>query len=168
MTDLARLVGDGAVSQSPADRLAYSRDLWPRALLRLRAGHPSETPPVAIVWPSDVAALQRLARFADKRGVPLVPFGAGSGVCGGIRPAPDAVVVDLKRLDRIRRLDPEGLTIDVECGILGQHLEDRLQRAGLTLGHFPSSIYCSTLGGWLAARSAGQCSSRYGKIEDMV
>ncbi|MCA9542384.1 MAG: FAD-binding oxidoreductase, partial [Myxococcales bacterium] len=37
-----------------------------------------------------------------------------------------------------------------------------------TLGHFPSSILCSTVGGWVAARSAGQCSTRYGKIEDMV
>src|SRR5207249_4489729 len=53
-------------------------------------------------------------------------------------------------------------------GILGEHLEHELGRRGYTLGHFPSSIMCSTLGGWLAARSAGQCSSRYGKIEDMV
>jgi alkyldihydroxyacetonephosphate synthase len=98
----------------------------------------------------------------------LVPFGAGSGVCGGIRPSPESIVVDLKRLDRIRALDREGLMVEAEGGIIGQHLEDRLGRAGLTLGHFPSSIYCSSLGGWLAGRSAGQCSSRYGKIEDMV
>jgi alkyldihydroxyacetonephosphate synthase len=50
----------------------------------------------------------------------------------------------------------------------GQQLEDELNRHGFTLGHFPSSIMCSTVGGWLAARSAGQFSSRYGKIEDMV
>ena len=56
----------------------------------------------------------------------------------------------------------------VDAGINGQLLEDRLNAHGLTLGHFPSSIMCSTLGGWLACRSAGQFSSRYGKIEDMV
>lgn len=166
--DLARIVGADAVSSTPADRLAYSRDMWPRALLRLRAGHPSETPPQAIVWPKSVAQLQAIARFGAKRGLPLVPFGAGSGVCGGIRPSREAIVVDLKRLDRIRDLDREGLVIDAECGLIGQHLEDRLNRAGLTLGHFPSSIYCSSLGGWLAGRSAGQLSSKYGKIEDMV
>lgn len=166
--DLARIVGEGSVSSTPADKLAYSRDMWPRALLRLRAGHPSETPPQAVVWPGTVAEVQAIARFASQRGLPLVPFGAGSGVCGGIRPSHDTIVVDLKRLDRIRRLDPEALVIEAECGLIGQHLEDRLGRAGLTLGHFPSSIYCSSLGGWLAGRSAGQCSSRYGKIEDMV
>ncbi|MCA9514131.1 MAG: FAD-binding oxidoreductase, partial [Myxococcales bacterium] len=63
---------------------------------------------------------------------------------------------------------PVSLTVSAEAGINGQHIEDHLNAAGLTLGHFPSSIMCSTLGGWLAARSAGQFSSRYGKIEDMV
>lgn len=51
---------------------------------------------------------------------------------------------------------------------MGLHLEKELERNGFTLGHFPSSILCASLGGYLAARSAGQKSSRYGKIEDMV
>ncbi|MBI4614581.1 MAG: FAD-binding oxidoreductase, partial [Planctomycetes bacterium] len=55
-----------------------------------------------------------------------------------------------------------------QAGILGETLERRLDAQGVTLGHFPSSIYCSTLGGWLAARSAGQLSTYYGKIEDRV
>src|SRR6185312_9009303 len=59
-------------------------------------------------------------------------------------------------------------TATVEAGILGEHLEHELNRRDFTLGHFPSSIMCSTFGGWLAARSAGQLSTRYGKIEDMV
>src|SRR2546428_3387670 len=51
---------------------------------------------------------------------------------------------------------------------MGGPIEEGLERRGFTLGHFPSSILCSTVGGWVAARSAGQCSGRYGKIEDMV
>ena len=51
---------------------------------------------------------------------------------------------------------------------MGERFERTLNTHGLSLGHFPSSILCSTVGGWLAGRSAGQCSSRYGKIEDMV
>src|SRR5207248_8206003 len=47
-------------------------------------------------------------------------------------------------------------------------LEEDLQRKGWTIGHFPSSILCSTVGGWIAARGAGQCSGLYGKIEDMI
>ena len=59
-------------------------------------------------------------------------------------------------------------TLDVEAGHMGLPLEEDLNRRGFTLGHFPSSILCSTVGGWVAARSAGQCSGKYGKIEDMV
>ena len=109
-----------------------------------------------------------LVRWAKARGVPLVPFGAGSGVCAGILPQQDIVVVDLKRLGRIRALDAGAPCVDVEAGHMGVPLERALGEAGFTLGHFPSSILCSTVGGWLAARSAGQCSGAYGKIEDMV
>ena len=58
--------------------------------------------------------------------------------------------------------------VEVDAGVLGIDLEQHLERQGLTVGHFPSSILCSTIGGWVAARGAGQCSSRYGKIEDML
>jgi alkyldihydroxyacetonephosphate synthase len=107
-------------------------------------------------------------RFAAERGVPIVPYGAGSGVCGGVLPTPETIVVDMKRMRRFLDVNGDLLTARVEAGIIGQHLEDGLAARGFTLGHFPSSIYCSTLGGWIAARSAGQCSGRYGKIEDMV
>jgi alkyldihydroxyacetonephosphate synthase len=78
------------------------------------------------------------------------------------------IALDLKRLARLRYCDDVELLCTAEAGFLGQSLEDELNRRGMTLGHFPSSIYCSTLGGWIATRSAGQMSSLYGKIEDMV
>jgi alkyldihydroxyacetonephosphate synthase len=85
-----------------------------------------------------------------------------------VLPREDAVVVDLKRMDRWRALDEAAPTLDVEAGHMGLPLEEGLGRRGFTLGHFPSSILCSTVGGWIAARSAGQASGYYGKIEDMV
>ena len=65
-------------------------------------------------------------------------------------------------------LDQDAGAATFEAGIIGEHLEHELNRRGWTMGHFPSSIMCSTFGGWLAARSAGQLSTKYGKIEDMV
>ena len=55
---------------------------------------------------------------------------------------------------------------DVEAGLSGERFERELERRGYTFGHFPSSIYCSTVGGWLATRAAGQLSTKYGKVED--
>ncbi len=146
----------------------YGRDLWPRHLFGVRAGRPPEHKPHAIAWPESTDELARLVRWASREGVPLIPFGAGSGVCGGILPRADALVVDLKRMARIRAIDAQAPLVAVEAGHLGVPLEQTLNRSGFTLGHFPSSILCSTVGGWIATRSAGQCSGAYGKIEDMV
>jgi alkyldihydroxyacetonephosphate synthase len=136
--------------------------------MEVRAGRVANHKPGAIVWPTSTAEVSELVRWAYETGTPLVPFGAGSGVCGGVLPREDVVVVDLKRMDRWRALDRAAPSLDVEAGHMGVPLEERLNREGFTLGHFPSSILCSTVGGWIAARSAGQCSGMYGKIEDMV
>jgi len=170
--DLAAAIGralpDLARSASGPDRIAYARDLWPRHHLDVSAGRIAEHRPGLVVWPRDTAEVAAVVRFCAAEGVPLVPFGAGSGVCGGVLPDPRTVVVDLKRMERWRKLDPEAPSLEVEAGALGIRLEEDLQARGFTAGHFPSSILCSTAGGWVAARGAGQCSGRYGKIEDMV
>ncbi|MFT3773755.1 MAG: FAD-binding protein [Minicystis sp.] len=165
---LSRALPDLRQSDSPVDRVAYARDLWPRHHLDVSAGRVAEHRPGLVVWPGDTAEVAAVVRFCAAEGIPIVPFGAGSGVCGGILPDSRTVVLDLKRLDRWRRLDTEAPSLDVEAGALGIRLEEDLQAKGWTAGHFPSSILCSTVGGWLAARGAGQCSGLYGKIEDMV
>lgn len=121
-----------------------------------------------IAWPENEEELVELVRIARQRKLPVVPFGAGSGVCGGTWAVRGGICIDLKRLERIEPVDRERRCVDVGAGVIGEVLERRLNSQGFTLGHFPSSIYMSTLGGWLATRSAGQLSSRYGKIEDMV
>ena len=169
LESLASAVPGMPASTDAADRVAYARDLWPRHHLAVRAGNVvTDHRPAGIVWPRTTAEVAAVVRRAYETGTPIVPFGAGSGVCAGILPSSDVVVIDLKRMTRWRALDGEGKTLDVEAGQMGLPLEEDLNRKGLTLGHFPSSILCSTVGGWVAARSAGQCSGRYGKIEDMV
>ncbi len=165
--DLSALLGAGSVSAEPADLWASSRDCWPRTLLWTKAGR-APHPPDAVAWPRDVAQVQAIVRYAAEQGVALIPFGAGSGVCGGTVAVRGGIALDLKRLAGAPRVDLAARTVDAGAGLNGQRLEELLNAAGGTLGHFPSSIYCSTVGGWLAARSAGQLSSRYGKIEDMV
>ena len=155
-------------SVDDADKVAYARDLWPRHHLAVRAGNVAEHRPGAIVWPTTTEEVSRVVRWAARTGTPVVPFGAGSGVCAGILPNENVVVLDLKRMARWRKLDTDAPSLDVESGHMGVPLEEGLNRRGFTLGHFPSSILCSTVGGWVAARSAGQCSGYYGKVEDMV
>ena len=175
--EIARVVGDDRVSERTSDRAAYSRDLWPRDLLGVREGLLPPGPEI-VAWPGSVEEVSRLLVLAKKRGLTVVPYGGGAGVCGAARIVPPSedgaavakgtLLLDLKRLRKIRLLDGGARLAEIESGIVGEVMERALNHRGFTLGHFPSSIYCSTLGGFIAARSAGQLSSRYGKIEDMV
>ncbi len=168
LASLAGALPDLIASEDAADRVMYARDLWPRHHLAVRAGNVAEHRPAAIVWPRSTQEVSALVKWATATRTPLVPFGAGSGVCAGVLPRENVVVVDLKRMSRIRTLDAAAPSLEVEAGAMGMPLEEELARRGFTLGHFPSSILCSTVGGWVAARSAGQASGYYGKIEDMV
>ncbi len=172
--EVARRIRGGLVSGSIADRAAYARDLWPRDLLGLTDGTLPPGPEL-IAWPGTVDEVAALVTFARNEGMTVVPFGGGAGVCGAARATEPSradgdrvLVLDLKRLRRLRSVERANGTAEVETGIVGEILERALNARGATLGHFPSSIYCSTLGGFVAGRSAGQLSTKYGKIEEMV
>ena len=164
---LGQIVGADRVSIKTADRLAYSYGACPRDLLLLRQGLIEANPDV-VVWPRNSDEVARILRFSAENGIPVVPYGVGSGLVGGTRPSQGGITIDLKQMRAVRRLETSNFRVEVETGILGSRLEKYLNRHGFTLGHFPASIQCSTLGGWLATRSAGQMSTLYGKIEDMT
>ncbi|HNH46118.1 MAG TPA: FAD-binding oxidoreductase, partial [Myxococcota bacterium] len=165
--DLTSLSSRIALSTALPDRLAVARDLWPRGTLHFANGQlPSM--PAAVASPESEEQVHLLMAWAAEHGVPLIPYGAGSGVCGAAAGRPDAITVDLKRFRNIGPIDVEKQTVRVQAGVIGQHLEDWLEQRGWATRHSPSSIWCSTVGGWAASRSAGQFSSKYGKFEDMV
>ena len=168
VADLSDIVGREHVLISGPDRLAYQVDCWPRGIIRTRGRDLAHHRPLAIVQPAGEHEVMALVRWARKTGTALVPYGAGSGVCGGAVAEEDQIIVDVKRMDRIVATREDDLTVRVQAGAIGMPFEQELQRRGYTLGHFPSSIYCSSVGGWVAARGAGQMSSLYGKVEDMV
>jgi alkyldihydroxyacetonephosphate synthase len=146
---------------------SYAHDWWPRALMRRRAGE-DLPPPDAVVAPATRGEVVAVVRWAAANRVALVPFGAGTGVCGGATPVAGAVTVDLKHLATIGELDEVSGIVEVEPGVIAQRLEDHLLHRGWTLGHHPSSVHASTIGGFLAIRSAGQASALHGKLEDTV
>lgn len=169
-SDLLRLLPKGLglrTAVAVPDRVAAARDLWQRHLVRAQHGSaaPSELP-AAVTRVETIEEIVALVELARREGYAIVPYGAGSGVCGAIECSERTLVVDLKRMRR-HHITERG-TLVVEPGALGITLEDELAKQGVSVGHFPSSILCSTVGGWVAARGAGQCSGRYGKIEDML
>jgi len=164
---LENVLAPAQVSARSDDRLLYSRDLMPLDIIRMQAGVYSGMPD-EVVWPESEGQVIEVMKYAAREGIPVTVFGGGSGVAGGTTPLRGGIVMDMKRMNRIWRIDDLSLIADVEPGIVGEVFERELNRRGYTCGHFPSSMYCSTVGGWLAARGAGQLSSKYGKAEDRV
>jgi alkyldihydroxyacetonephosphate synthase len=171
MHRLARSLSDRlppeTVSTAPDDLAGRGRDLWSLALLRLARGEPGE-PPAAVAFPTSTEQVATVLAWAAETGTPVAPRGGGSGVCGAVAAGAGWVVLDLSRMDRILSLDAESRVVGVQAGVRGDRLEASLGEHGLTVGHYPQSIALSTVGGWVAAASAGQASTGYGAIEDVL
>ncbi|HEX8745263.1 MAG TPA: FAD-binding oxidoreductase [Thermoleophilaceae bacterium] len=139
-------------------------------LVRLRSGDGSGAPD-AVAYPADEDEVARVLAACADAGVAVVPFGGGTSVVGGVeglRGSHEAVVaLDLARLDALAA-DRTSLTATMGAGIPGRRAEARLQSRGLTLGHFPQSFEFGTVGGYVATRSAGQASTGYGRVDEMV
>jgi len=162
-----QIVGTDSVSVNQADLLANSYDYWPISSIWMLEGATSALPQV-VVWPQNTGQVSRLLALASKLKVPVTPYGEGSGVLGGTVPLHGGIILDMKKMNRIINIDDQNLLVTVESGLNGVTYEEELNKAGFTGGHIPQSIQCSTVGGWLACRAAGQLSTRYGKIEDIV
>lgn len=171
MAFLKDLLGE-ACQTSAFERVFHARGRSYRDLLALRSGEIGEIPD-AVVYPRSSAEVETLLNFAREQSLALIPFGGGSSVVGGInaarRDTQGAILtLDMSRMNRMLRLDPVSQLATFEAGIYGPQLEEALKRHGFTAGHTPQSFEFSTLGGWIAARGAGDRSNRYGKMEEIL
>ena len=164
--ELAALLGD-AFRSDEASLRAFALDGWPLGRVWELHGDVGAFP-AAVASPFDEEQAAAVLQLCARARVPVTPAAGRSGVCGQALPVGGGVVLDLTRLDRVLDIDDTSLAVTVEPGVYGSALDDRLRAYGYTLGHFPQSIAGSTVGGWIACRSAGQYSTRYGKIEDIV
>lgn len=165
--DALRATG-AVVDLDPSVRAEASRDWWPLAMgWALDNSVPARA--AAVVRPTSPAQVADVLAICDGARMPVTATAGRSGVCGAAVPVHGGVALDLTGLSGIVEVDDESLLVEVAAGTFGDHLEAELRRDhGLTLGHWPQSIALSTVGGWVACRSAGQLSNRYGKIEDIV
>jgi alkyldihydroxyacetonephosphate synthase len=164
-------VGSERVSTDPLDRVVHARGKCLRDLVRHRRGELGRVPDV-VVRPDDedeVAAVLRVALDAD---AVLIPFGGGTNISGSLE-APESetrtvISVDTGLMDRVLEIDEESRLARVQAGVLGPRLEEQLNARGWTVGHFPDSFTHSTLGGWIATRSSGMQSDKYGDVADLT
>jgi alkyldihydroxyacetonephosphate synthase len=172
---LARLrgiAGEAGLRTDDLERAFHARGKSYHDLLYLRAGK-LDVAPDAVVYPRSADEVLEIVKLCAEHDIALVPYGGGSSVVGGVNaiarsPGGAVLTLDTTLLARVLEIDRISMTARIEAGIYGPALEEALQAHGVTLGHYPQSFEYSTLGGWIAARSAGQQSNRYGKAEEWL
>jgi alkyldihydroxyacetonephosphate synthase len=164
-----RLVATGAdVSVALAEIGEASRDWWPLAMIWALDDRVTARAS-AIVRPHSADEVAAVLRLCNDDRVPVTAAAGRSGVCGASVPVFGGVLLDLTAIAGIVDVDATSMLVDVRPGTFGDVFEDELRaHHGVTCGHWPQSMALSTVGGWLACRGAGQLSTRYGKIEDIV
>jgi alkyldihydroxyacetonephosphate synthase len=165
----SRLPAHRLVDTAPPLRVAASLGQSLPDWLRMRYGRIGAVPD-GVAFPESSAQVRELLDYAAASGASVIPYGGGSSVAGhlsvpaGVTPV---LTINLARLRALTSIDRQAQLATFGAGVFGPDLEAQLRAHGFTLGHFPQSFEYSTLGGWVATRSSGQQSLRYGRIEQL-
>jgi len=126
--------------------------------------------PDGVAHPQSTNDVETLLKLASEYNLIVIPFGGGTSVAGHINPQKGSrpvLTIAMSRMDQLIDLDIESQIATFGAGTQGPAVEAQLNAHGYRLGHYPQSWELSTLGGWIAARSSGQQSLGYGRIEQM-
>src|SRR3954454_6912497 len=168
---LREVLGSDGVLLDDRSRAEHSGGQAYADIVRRRRGDTSAAPD-AVLLPEDADAVLTDLRVCRSERVAVVPWGGGTSVVGGLDSLRGdcfaVVALDLRRLNRLLEVDPESRTATFQPGVRTPAAEAALAAHGLTLGHVPQSFERASLGGYVVTRSAGQASSGYGRIDDLV
>jgi len=165
----SRLQPDDLVSLDAEDRLRHARGHSLPDWLAMRSGDFGNFPD-GVAFPETNEQVQALLQYAQQRQISVIPYGGGTSVVGHINPEAGerpVLTIDMSRMNQLINLDRESQIATFGAGATGPVVESLLAAQGYTLGHYPQSWELSTVGGWVASRSSGQQSLRYGRIEQM-
>lgn len=173
---LKKIVGEENVSTDDYARLCVAYGSTAYDLLRMRQGK-FESLPDAVIYPGESEEVERIVEYAVNNKIPLYVYGGGSSVTRGVEPVRGGISLDMrKRFNKVISFNEQDQTITVQAGMSGPCLEENLNDAvkrfgakrAYTCGHFPQSFEYSSVGGWVVTRGAGQNSTYYGTIADIV
>ena len=164
---LARIVGKSNLLTDPFDLDRYSAD----ALTPFRAfGVESELDRLAdlVVRPGVTEEVSQIVVLAGQRGIPLIPYGGGTGVMGGTLPVRGGIIVDMGRMNRVLDVRPTDLSARVEAGVVLQDLVDTLAEHDLMPGHDPYSVPIATVAGAISTNGVGYRAAAFGPMGAQV
>lgn len=180
---LLEITLDEAIAKVPESRSPQHKLINTNAEVRLRHCRGQSIPdwlathsgnfgtfPDGVAFPKITEEVQVLLQFAKQENLIVIPYGGGTSVCGHINPDENdrpIITISLSEMNKLIAFDEQSQIATFGAGTLGPDVEKLLSAHGYTLGHFPQSWELSTVGGWVASRSSGQQSLRYGRIEKL-
>jgi alkyldihydroxyacetonephosphate synthase len=169
----SRLAASGSlpplISTRAEDRLRCGVGQSMGDWIRLRFGDTGRLTD-GVAWPETGGQVRELLGWAERHGVVLIPCGGATSVAGHLAPPAGnrpCLTLDMRRMNGLLEIDETSQLARFQAGVTGPDLEAALRARGFMLGHFPQSFDYATLGGWIATRSSGQQSLRYGRIEQL-
>ncbi len=165
----SRLQAYPLICLNAEDRLRHARGQSLPDWLAMRSGEFGQFPD-GVAYPESAEQIRELLAWARQQDAIVIPYGGGTSVAGHINPqagSKPVLTLSLARMSRLIEIDEDSLIATFGPGANGPQVESQLRAHGYTLGHFPQSWELSTLGGWVASRSSGQQSLRYGRIEQL-
>jgi len=173
---LKEIVGEEHVLEDEYSRLKVAYGKTMIDLMRLREGIVENVPDL-VIHPRGKEDIQKIVEYCNQEKINIYVYAGGSSVTRGVECTRKGITLDMSvHMNRVLKFNEINQTITVEPGISGPQLEHILNNApqlfnakrAYTCGHFPQSFEYSCVGGWVVTRGAGQNSTYYGKIEDLV
>jgi len=168
---LVDAIGEEYVVDDDEYRVIHAFGRGVRDLVRVRRGQFGRLPD-AVVYPGNEDDVVAVVNAAVAHDAVVIPYGGGSNIVGALEAVPtetrQVLSIDMGRMNKVVEIDEASGLARIEAGVLGPDMEVQLNAKGWTMGHFPDSFVWSTLGGWIATRSTGMQSDKYGDIADIT
>jgi glycolate oxidase len=157
LDQLAGQLSPGELRTDLETRQAHAGDKWKATHL-----------PEAVVLAKSAPSVAAVLRYANARGVPVTPRGAGCGYAGGCVTVRGGIVLSLAKMNRIVEIDGEDFVAVVQPGVITQKLQERTEKKGLFYPPDPASRAECFIGGNIATNAGGPRCLKYGVTRDYV
>ncbi len=124
--------------------------------------------PEIVLQPQTADEVSRIMKYCNEQRIPVTPRGAGTGLSGGALAVMGGVVLDMKRFEKILKIDTRNFQITTEPGVITQVLQEAVSAQGLFYPPDPASKGSCFIGGNVAENSGGPRAVKYGVVKDYV